>query len=283
MRHGAPFRRSGMTLIEVILAMGLITMMAAMMFMFYDVSLRTRDTGMRRMIDGNLARVVALRIAEEIRSANGFLGKTPGVSGKDRMITLQTVVLTDKNLFNRRKIQDAAPPAESDIRQVQYYLAYDQDRSFTYPDGTVGPAPLGLVRREIKTLNQAVIREDQTESVDLDLFAPEMKYLRFRYFDGVEWIDKWDVGDAGGGMGNSLPQAIEVTVGYTALPPKDEKELDLQNKDVLPSLPEPYSTDTCTVQVRLLQADTFFGSRLMRAQQQPTEEEAAAAAQGGGK
>jgi hypothetical protein len=278
-------RRGALTLIEVILAMGLITLLAGAMFAFYEASLRTRDAGVRKIMDGNLARVVAMKIADEIRSANGFLGKTPGVSGKDRMITLQTVVLPDKELFNRRKIQDARPPAESDIRQVQYYLAYDQDRSYAYPDETVGPAPMGLVRREIKTLNQKIIREDQQESVDLDLFAAEMKYLRFRYFDGVEWLDKWDVGDTMGGMGNSLPQAIEVTVGYTALPPKDDKGLDLENKDVLPSLPEPYSPETCTIQVKLPQADTFFGSRLMRAQQEPAKESGSSgtSGKGGGK
>ena len=277
----ASYRRTALTLIEMVLALGLITLIATVMFTFYDISLRTRDHGMRRIVDGNLARVVALKIADEIRSANGFLGRTPGVSGKDRIITLQTVVLPDKSLFIDRKIQDVLPPAESDIRQVQYYLSYDYDQTYEYPVGTVGPAPMGLVRREIKTLNQAIIREDQQESVDLDLFAAEMKYLRFRYFDGVEWIDKWDVGDLGGGMGNSLPQAIEVTVGYTALPPKlEEEELDLQNEDILPSAPEPYTPQTCTIQVKLTQADTFFGSRLMRAQQeQPSDEEAAA---GGG-
>lgn len=281
---GGPARRRAVTLIELVLALGLVTLIATVMFMFYDLSLKTRDTGTRRIMDSNLARAIAMRIADEIRSANGFLGTTPGVSGKERLITLQTVALPDKMLFHRRAIQDTPPPAESDIRQVQYYLAYDYDQAHTYPDGTAGPAPLGLVRREIKTLNQAILREDQQESVDLDLFAPEMKYLRFRYFDGVEWIDKWDVGDQGGGMGNSLPQAIEITVGYDELPPEDEEKIDLANDDILPSLPEPYSPRTCTVQVRLLQADTFFGSRLMRAQQ-PTKEEAAAAeaAEGGKK
>jgi hypothetical protein len=131
-------------------------------------------------------------------------------------------------------------------------------------------APLGLVRREIKTLNQAIIREDQSESVELDLVAPEMKYLRFRYFDGVEWLDRWTVGEQGG-LGNSLPQAVEITVGYDPIPPEieEDEELDLENEDLLPAPPEPYSQSTSTIVVRLPQADVFFGSRLMRARGGP--------------
>jgi len=182
--------------------------------------------------------------------------------------------LPDKELFVRRQIQDEPLPAQSDMRQVQYYIAYDEDLSFDYPDGATGPAPMGLVRREIQTLNQVTVREDQTQSVELDLYAPEMKYLRFRYFDGVEWLDRWDIGKGGeAGLGNSLPQAVEVTVGYTAIePPEDEDELDLENQDLLPAPPEPYGEDKCSIVVRLQQADTFFGSRILRTQRPPSGE-----------
>ncbi len=263
-----------MTLIEVLLAMGLMTFVAATMFMFYDISLKTREDGTRRITDKNLARVVALKIADEVRSANGFLqGAGAGIGGRERMIMLQTVVIPDKELFVRRRIEDTPLPGQSDIRQVQYYLAWDDEQSFLYEDGTNGPAPLGLVRREVRTINQTILREDQQQSVDLDLYAPELKYLRFRYFDGVEWLSSWDLGDAPmAGMGNSLPQAVEITVGYTAIPPpvEEEEELDLDQSDLLPAPPEPYSEETYTVVVRLQQADTFFGSRLMRAQRPTT-------------
>lgn len=269
-------RRRGMTLVEVLLALGLIIFVTAIMFLFYGVSLRSRDYGTRRIIDGNLARVVAEKIAEEIRSTNGFLeGAGPGIYGKERLIRVQTVVLPDKELYVRLAIQDDLPPAQSDLRQVQYYLAYDYDQTFEYADGTVGPFPIGLVRREIRTLNQVTLREDQQESVDLDLYAPEMKYLRFRYFDGVEWLDRWDLGQGPeGGMGNSLPQAVEITVGYDAVPPPAEEEGDLEfESELLPAAPEVYSEGKYTIVVRLPQADTFFGSRLLRAQRPPANSE----------
>jgi hypothetical protein len=261
--------RRALTLLELLLAIGLIAMLSAMMFMFYDSILRTREVGVKNITDLGLARSIAMKIAEEIRAANGFVkGIGPGVSGDDRMITIQTVVLPDKELLLKRSVKDGLLAAQCDIRQVQYYLAYDEDEQFDYVDGTVAAAPMGLVRREIKTLFQQVIRENQTKQVDLDLLSPEMKYVRFRYFDGVDWVDKWDIGtDLEGGLGNSLPQAVEVTVGYKALPPKEEQEKDLtQDPDLIPSVPEPYDQQTYSVVVRLPQADPMLGSRLMRAQ-----------------
>ncbi len=269
--HRDSFRRSGLTLLELLLALGLIILLSGMMFQFYEVSLKSREAGTERIRNSYLARLVARQIAEEIRGCNGFVKSVgPGVLGDDRFIQLQTITLPDPNLWRRLSIQDAVPPAECDVRQVQYYLAYDEDDTdFTYPDGTQAEKPLGLVRREVRTLHQALIREDQAQSVTLDLVSPEIRYVRFRYFDGADWIDRWDIGqDPEGSMGNPLPQAIEVTVGYRALPPKQEEDeiADEEDPDLIPSEPEPYAPDTYSIVVRLPQADTFFGSRLMRAQ-----------------
>jgi hypothetical protein len=270
-----------MTLLELLLALGLITLVMTIMFTFYNITLKTRDRGVKMITDGGLARAVALKMADEIRSASGFLGNgMSGVGGTDRVITVQTVVLPDKEMFKPRGLKDKVLPAQSDIRQVQYYLAYDDEEDHEYPDGTTGPAPLGLVRREIKTLNQTSISEEQPEKVELDLYSAEMKYLRFRYFDGVDWVDKWDLGGGLGGMGNSLPQAVEITVGYDELPPKEEEDdFEFDDSNLTPSLPEPFDSNKFTIQVKLPQADTFFGSRLMRAQQRAQKQSEAA---GGG-
>lgn len=272
MRRADSSRRRAMTLIELLLALGLIVLVMSMMFMFYDSSLRTRAHGSKLISDRQISRLIARKIADEVRSANGFVPSLgPGISGDHCSITIQTVTLPGKELMLERSIKEDAMAAECDLRHVQYYLAYDEDETFSYPDGTEASAPLGLVRREIKTLHQVVVMENARESVDLDLLSKEMLYVRFRYFDGVDWVDKWDIGhEQEGGLGNSLPQAVEVTVGYgPALPPVEEEDLDFEEDeedDLTPSEPEPYSPQTFTVTVQLPQADTFFGSRLMRAQ-----------------
>jgi len=45
------------------------------------------------------------------------------------------------------------------------------------------------VRRELKTLRQASNLNARRDEADTDLLAPELKNLRFRYFDGVDWIN----------------------------------------------------------------------------------------------
>ncbi|MCG8408760.1 MAG: type II secretion system protein GspJ [Phycisphaerales bacterium] len=284
--------RRGLTLLELLLALGLIVLVSAMMFSFYDVIMRSRERGKEAVSSGYLARTIAHQIAEEVRSANGFVTSFgPGIIGYERRITIQTVSNPDKILFRPRQIEDLPPPAQFDVRQVQYYLAYDEEETYTYPDGTEADEPLGLVRREMKTLFQtpevptgttdpAAIQQDDSNpfapKVDLDLLAPEIRYLRFRYFDGVEWVDDWVIAtEPEGSLGNSLPQAVEITVGYIELlPPEEEDEQDDEEKEegeftdseLTPSRPEPYSRETYTVTVRLPQADSFFGSRMMRAQ-----------------
>ena len=274
------FRCGGFTLLEVLLAIGLMILVSTLMFVFYHGIVLRREVVREAVNSGYLARTIADQIADEIRACNGFVPTAgPGVSGTDRIITIQTVTLPDKELFRRLSIKDEPLPAQSDVRQVQYYLAYDDEEPYTYPDGTESDTPLGLVRREMKTLYQtpgAFAEADGTgeegpfsPEVDLDLISPELKYVRFRYFDGVDWLDQWDISNEPEAMmGNSLPQAVEITVGYLELPPPNEEDegIDPQESDLTPSEPEPYSPKTYTVMVRLPQADSFFGSRMMRAQ-----------------
>ncbi|MEE8170902.1 MAG: hypothetical protein V3T70_10175, partial [Phycisphaerae bacterium] len=236
-----------MTLLELVLAISLLVLVSSAMFGFYWHILRARDRGTHALEGTQLARVVAHQIAQEIRGASGALTHWgAGLIGGEHELRLTSLVLPDRELFRQRRIQDRPVPAQCDVRQIRYYLAYDEDDEIEYPDGDVYPRNLGLVRRVIKTLNQASIDETNTEQVDTDLFAPEIQYVRFRYFDGVDWIRRWAVTGLPGQ--NALPQAVEVTVGYGVLPPEDPSEIDFEDNDASDlAEPEPYSSDRFTL------------------------------------
>jgi len=267
-------RRAGMTLLELVLAIGIMVLLIAFMFGFYWNALRSRERGLHDMESTQLARVIAQQIAREIRGASGTMGSYgAGLSGGEHDIRLTTVVLPDREMFRRESIVTKQMPAQSDVRQIQYYLAYDPETEVDYPDGRSAGKNLGLVRREIKTLNQAAVNENRREEVDTDLLAPELGYLRFRYFDGVDWIRKWDIAGLPGQ--NALPQAVEVTVGYQPLPPPentnalgsdsgDSSEDDTEDVSDIAD-PRSFAPDEFTLVVRIPQSDTFFGSRIMRA------------------
>ena len=264
--------RKGVTLIELLLAIGLIALVSGMMFAFYDATLRSREWGIRRMGDNQLARLVAMKIGEELKRAmiTGLDGK-PGVSGKRRELTIWTTALPNKESFYPQSIKDQPLPAESDIRKLQYYLAYDEEETHEYADGTQGAAPLGLVRSELKNPFPATVLKNDPLVVDLDLFAPELKYLRFRFYAGRDWWDDWQLGQgstatpAPKGVGtagaNQLPLAVEVTLGSTELSQEQDKKFDLSDDPGLePSVPEPYSSSAFTCVFRLPQADeTLIG------------------------
>jgi prepilin-type N-terminal cleavage/methylation domain-containing protein len=264
--------RRGVTLIEVLLAIGLIALVSGMMFAFYDATLRSREWGVRRMGDNQLGRLVAMKIGEELKCAmiTDLDGK-PGVSGKRRELTIWTTALPDKESFYPRSIKDDPLPAGCDIRKLQYYLAYDDEQTHDYADGTQGSAPLGLVRSELKNPFPATLLKNDPLVVDLDLLAPELKYLRFRFYAGKDWWDDWQLGQGttatpavkgqtAGGV-NQLPLAVEVTLGSSELSQEQDKKFDLSDDQGLePSVPEPYSSTAFTCVFRLPQADeTLIG------------------------
>jgi prepilin-type N-terminal cleavage/methylation domain-containing protein len=256
----------GLTLLEVLLAMALVVVLLGAVQLFYAVSLRTCAEGQGLSRDARLARAALDRIAEDVRNASGFArGYGPGLVGDAHWISLQSVRLPDKALLEERGIQEEPLPAECDIASVQYYVATDEDQIVTLEDGTEVPLVYGLVRWEQKTLNQPVMMMDRDEQqVDVGVWAEQIHYLGFRYFDGVDWVTTWT-----GGPGNSLPQAVKIMVGFD---PVTEDELaaeeEREKAEMLGETVEepPLPAGRYAMVVRLRQADTFLGSRLIRAQ-----------------
>ncbi len=144
-------RRRAVTLLEITLAIALIVPMMATLFMFYSTSLETGDASAARIRDVQLARVVLNRIAMELRQSTGFsAGFGTGVYGTRHEISINTVVIPDKALVERRGNRERRLPGQFDLRQVDYYIAWDKENL----DDNGDPRALGLVRRERRTFNK---------------------------------------------------------------------------------------------------------------------------------
>lgn len=274
-RRNRPVRvlQSGFTLLEVILALSIVSVVSGIMYWFFwnTVSVTDREASQSR--DVQLVRAVLDRLVREIRQSNGLAANHYGagiIGRKDprlgSAISINTVVLPDKNLMYPRSITDQQDVGQFDLQEVKYYIGWDEEN--TDEDGE--PRPLGLIRRVSKTfLREVVIEGDEegdagdketTVAVKEELYAPEIKYIEFKYFDGTSWWDDWEVT-----QGNSLPQIIRVTVGFEPVPPS-EAEANFMEDDFLCDEAElkPLAADRFAVFVRLVRADTFFGSRLTR-------------------
>lgn len=260
-------RPAGFTLIEVVLAISLVVVLLLATQLFYAATLRSRECGQELCHDVLLARAALEAIGRDIRSAGGFVnGYGPGLVGDAHSITLHTMGLPERTLFERRSIRDEPIAAQCDLRRVRYYLAVDEEETIELEDGTTVPLVYGLVRWEQKTLNQPIIFQTDKNQFDVQLWSRRIKYLGFRYFDGAEWLMRWP-----GGPGNSLPQAVKITVGFSPATLEElEHEQELAESQRLgepAEQEEQYVPDRFSTVVRVGQADVFLGSRLVRVRQ----------------
>src|SRR5262249_43101430 len=133
-------------------------------------------------------------------------------------ITFLTTANPPPDSYQFRRESDEVPPASHDLKLVGYKLWVDPNNTLDNGDPMVG----GVIRTEKKTLNQFIVDEDHPEEIRNDLWSPELGYLEFRYFDGVEWDTKWDLTD-----GNSLPQLVLITVGFLPIAKGELDDSDL--------------------------------------------------------
>jgi hypothetical protein len=275
-----PRKTRSVTLLETVLAIWLLVTFMGMMFWFYDSSMEASQDGTRRTHDVQLARVVLERIAQEIRQTSGnTAGFGPGLIGEEHALSVNTLVLPDKILSRRRSITEDQIAAQFDLQEVRYYIAWDEENL----DEEGYPRALGLARRVSKTFNRGVFIERESDdeegqdeealAVKEELYAPEIKFLELKYFDGATWWDDWQLM-----LGNSLPMMVRVTVGFTPLPPEKEEEMELVEDNFLRDEEErdPLEDDKFTVFVRLVQAEVNpIGVRLQREASAFTESEGA--------
>ncbi len=261
--------RRGFTLLEVVIAISLLIMLMTMLMLFYNNALVQREEGTKRSRDAQLARVILERMAREVRQSVGNVpGYGIGVFGYKDRIEVNTLVMPDRKLSEVRSVRQQRIPPQFDLQQIRYYIAWDEDN--LTEDGD--PRALGLVRRESKTyLRDAIITseeaEESAEEVDEvqmafkeELYAPEIRFLELKYFDGANWWDDWELT-----QGNSLPQLVRITIGFVPEIPESE-DMDIVEDDFLEDDDEidPLPGDRYTILVRPEQADVFFGSRMSR-------------------
>ncbi len=190
--------RNGFTLIEVLIA---ITILTVIMMVVYQAFTASTD-GIRRAeaVDelNSMARVVFIRLVDDINGAClSLCGKDDNVSfvgeaRRDKGLPQDSLKFT--TLTNEIIVKDAK---ESDLHEVGYKLKKN--------DGTnqgsriEGKEVFSLYRKEKK----AIRVEPPVEGTEY-LLTDEIAGLRFSYFDG-SWKDNWD-------SRSTLPKAVEVEI-----------------------------------------------------------------------
>jgi prepilin-type N-terminal cleavage/methylation domain-containing protein len=235
--------RRGLTLLELILAVSLGLVLIAGIYAAIDQSARRVSIGRIEMERVQIARAVLRRFELDLRAAMfsvetavsdgdsigfGFSSDSEssstssssetdgqwtgslGIRGSDTEIWIDLSHI-------RRNIDFATVDvnATSDLKTVAYFLddssrsiEVDQNAPFVLRDDD----GIGLARSEG---DRSVLRSlNPTGGIlpgTVQILAPEIDRLQFRYFDGLEWFETWDSALAG-----MLPRAVEVTIGFEA-------------------------------------------------------------------
>lgn len=225
--------RRGFTLLEVLLAITLTALVLAAVAAAIDFHLRLLGSGRADVEQTQLARAVLQRIAADLRGAvacrpddagvaaptpsdstegskpdqadsadkepdeaggSVVIGSTAGLYGTAHCLQVDVSRLPHLDSLDGMPSRDRP----GDIKTVAYFLAVEDE------DGESG----GLMRGQ---WDRAVVAWANENNRMADFqhaarpLAPEVATIEFRYFDGVELNDRWDMDERGG-----LPMAVEI-------------------------------------------------------------------------
>ena len=197
----------GFTLVELLAALGIILVVVSASYALFDGGRKLAARGEYHARRFQAARSTLRAIESDLKLAfmggpydGGFVGNQGGTdelpldtleavayNNQPKLVTPATATLTDP------------APKEFDISRVIYLI--DQDESTKQS---------GLVRRRIRLVPEVVTAQDPEEG--LEELSADVVGLRFRYYDGSQWVDTWSSTTA-----RALPRLIEVTVHVKAV------------------------------------------------------------------
>lgn len=230
-----PRHRPAFSLLELILAIGLSVALVALLGMAINLHLIRLDSSQATIEQAQLARAVLDQIASDLRGVT--MAPTQDVS--ELMSAAEASAQfnvdeidetnTDEESSSGESVIDPPPGVNGSFETLQIDLR-GVTQSLTIPaDGTAPVARLdaawsqvaygmslnstapGLVRTATAR-DHARWREEQGQAAPVvDPIASEVLSVRFKYFDGQQMLDVWDMGEQ-----EALPLAVEVTIEVIA-------------------------------------------------------------------
>ena len=180
--------RAAFTLLEVLLAMTLMSMLAATLYASLHIAFSARDSVQAALDEANAGELGLDLLRRDFCQAlppRGILaGAFTGTDGQ-----WENATDADSMSFYASSNSPAADELACDVVHVEYSLGTDDD------------GRLALVRNTTTNLLAAETPEPLTEVI-----CRNVRSLNLRYYDGVDWVDAWDSTQYGDG----LPLAVEV-------------------------------------------------------------------------
>jgi len=183
--------RNGFTLIEVLVAGAILSLVLAALYGAFSRTLTSKQVAEERAARSRAARIVLLRIGEDLQASFPFAPDNTRFIGRTfRGGTFPEDALSFVSLAHRPL---TGVSSESDLCEIAYALI---------PDPHI-PTYRQLVRRVRPDL-----AADRDATGDAYPLLVQVRGLRFRFFDGRTWREEWGRENTQ----NALPRAVEVVL-----------------------------------------------------------------------
>ena len=239
--------RTGFTLLELLLAMGMTTLLMAAVYgamsTYWNLALDSREEITRSQI----ARRIMQDLSRDIRSVT-FVEQivqssddSSGTSGTESPSGVTTSVYRNGLIGFERELMLyisrpdkhldyvalpdtlTASSRNSDLMIVRWLLADSSGSGLASAiagtNETGSGSVAGLARGEggVNGFGRAIEMDDIGQQLEVtSLYAPEVQDIVFEYFDGVDWLPEWNSTDL-----NLMPQAIRIEL-ILRHPPSDD-------------------------------------------------------------
>ena len=244
--------RRGFTIIEVLLAVGLTSLLMAAMYsamnIYWVTAADSYDEIERVQVSRSLLRFIARDIksvtfveqdtmdsdeeeseTEDEDAGSEMSSYDNGLFGTDKDLVLYiSRPARDKAYVDRQTLVDPSDRS-SDAMIIRYFLADSGagglsgavGSTFADPDSADNIAGLARMQGDLSGLSVAINTNNMaTQEAACELVAREVADLRFQYWDGLEYQPEWDSTES-----NAMPQAIEVILKLrTIVNPNDPRE-----------------------------------------------------------
>jgi len=212
-------RHTAFTLIEVLLAISIAAGILVVVLLFYHQTESLRSRLLEETSRLAAVRLVMDRLSGELAAARLCQPRGQGLSGTSN--TLSFVKLSFPSPWDRTNAPATTTSAPA-LRVVTYTLVEEDTNSVT--DGGLLRSEEALVKSTgagasagpgaspslAVTNDPSLLSLDATNAPPKGAMASQIRFVRFRYWDGIAWSDSW--------TGPDLPWGVEASLGADPLP-----------------------------------------------------------------
>jgi len=200
------------TLVEVILAVGIIAGLLVVVLYFYQQATELRTELLLNTERTSAARLLMDRLTTELRAARSHTFYAVPLVGDTTYLQFITTDVPSQTAWAGEHLGRVSRP-ETDLKLVSYRREVSREDTNVVSITRV-EEPLIELRKAGLNESTVVVQSSETNKSNSVAITEAFHFVRFRYWDGRGWTESWN--------STSLPAGVEVTLGSEPLPEEAE-------------------------------------------------------------